>query len=145
MAFFGSPIPTAVRRLIQDCIGSAAQLEVLLLLWEQRHLDWNADEVSRELRSAPELAARSLADLHAAGLLTVTAAGTAPPAAGKDAPAENRYRFDPVNAEDAATVEALHRAYRERRYSVLDVIYSRPADGTLRAFSDAFRLRRDDD
>lgn len=153
MAYGSSNNPPAdVKQLIDEHIGSAAQLEVLLLLWERRQMDWSADEVSRELRSAPELAGRSLAELEAAGLLDCTTRGTTLPRIGKDAPGESRYRFPAEDAVLSMTMERLEKLYRERRYSVLDMIYARPTrTGTptpptdsARAFADAFRLRRDD-
>jgi len=147
---FGSKIPADVRRLIEEHIGSAAQLEVLLLVWERRQMDWSADEVSRELRSTPDIAGRSLSELAAAGLLHCSTSGDTLPVPGKDAPGEARYRFPVGDDALAQTLGALEKAYRERRYSVLDLIYARPAPGqappdSARAFSDAFRLRRNED
>lgn len=149
---FGSKIPADVRRLIDEHIGSAAQLEVLLLLWERRQMDWSADEVSRELRSTPDIAGRSLAELTGARLLTCSTSGETLPAPGKDAPGEARYRFPAEDESLARTLAALEKAYRERRYSIIDLIYARPTPGSVtgqadsaRAFSDAFRIRRDED
>ena len=44
----------------------------------------------------------------------------------------------------AKVVAAVADAYAERRYTVIDVIFSKPAE-RIRVFADAFRLRQDDD
>jgi hypothetical protein len=135
----GSDIPPPVKRFLHDCITSAAQLEALLLLAEQAHTDWTATEVSAELRSNPSHMTAVLTELHAAGLLAATDAS-----ADKDTEQEIRYRYQPASEPQARAVEALAKAYRERRHSVLAVIYSPREPDSLRAFSDAFRLRRED-
>lgn len=129
--------------------------------------DWSAEEVSSELRSEPNLIARALGDLSLAGLLVQVLPG--------QRPLTSRYCFQPRDAGLSQAVVALNTQYRERRYAVLDAIYSRPSEieppafavtdasadppppspdtssGTggrpvsgLRAFSDAFRLRREE-
>jgi hypothetical protein len=53
------------------------------------------------------------------------------------------YRYA-ANAELGRAVDDLAVAYAERRYAVIELIFSRPTD-KLQFFSRAFRLRRDDD
>ena len=126
-------IPAEVKRLIHDRFNSVEQMEVFLLLREQSSREWNAVEVSRELRIQPESAATRLADLHAGGLLARSGADPDTP--------QYRYRPDTSDLERAA--DGLARAYKERRYTVIDLIFAKPAD-TIRTFSDAFRIRRED-
>ena len=71
-----------------------------------------------------------LQELHRAKLLT---------ASGSDPLV---YRFNPASP-DAPVVAALETIYKVRRVSVISFIYSKPTD-PLRAFSDAFRLRKDE-
>lgn len=128
-------IPADVRRLIHDRFNSVEQLEVFLLLREQSEREWNAVEVSRELRIQPESAATRLADLHAGGLLV---RGT-----GGDANALP-YRYRPADSSLERTADGLAKAYKERRYTVIDLIFARPTDN-IRTFSDAFRIRKGTD
>jgi hypothetical protein len=53
------------------------------------------------------------------------------------------YKYQPINAELAAAVEALASAYAERRLKVLEFLFSKPM-APLRVFSDAFRIRKDE-
>jgi hypothetical protein len=52
------------------------------------------------------------------------------------------YHFAPATSELEAGVVAVAQAYLTRRVAVIEMIYARPSDN-LRAFSDAFRLRKE--
>jgi hypothetical protein len=52
-------LPEPVRRLIVDCIGSAGELEILLLVHRATERSWTADEVDAELRVGRDRAART--------------------------------------------------------------------------------------
>jgi len=103
-------------------------LEILLLLFagESTPLD-----VSRTLCTSFESAKARLEELHRAKLLTLIGSADSP-----------KYRFNSSSAE-AATVADLEKVYKMRRVSMISFIYSKPTD-PLRAFSDAFRLRKDE-
>ena len=125
------PIPEIVRRFIIDHINSVESLEVLLLLSSGTIREYTPEEVSRTLYTSLESATARLRELHRSKLLvTVDNAGTP------------KYRFDPAS-RDARVVAELEKVYRMRRVSVISFIYSNPTD-PLRAFSDAFRLRKDE-
>jgi hypothetical protein len=53
-----------------------------------------------------------------------------------------KYRFNPASPE-AGLVGELEKIYKARRVSIISFIYSKPTD-PLRAFSDAFRLRKEE-
>jgi len=125
------PIPEKVRRFIVDHINSVESLEILLLLFADTGREWSALEVGRTLYTRPESAAAQLQELHRAKLLLAIAGGEAP-----------KYRFHAASPE-AAIVADLEKVYKTRRVSVISFIYSKPTD-PLRAFSDAFRLRKDE-
>jgi hypothetical protein len=127
-------IPADVKRLIHNHINSVEQLEVFLLLREQSDREWNAVEVSRELRIQPESAATRLAALTEGRLLASTG--------GADKTALC-YRYQPATSDLERAASGLSAAYKERRYSVIDLIFSKPTDN-IRTFSDAFRIRRED-
>lgn len=125
-----SGIPAAVEGFIQENIPSVEQLEVLLLLSQSPDKEWSALEISRELYRQPESVATRLEALRDRGLLS----------ARQDTQLFYRYS---AGAEQQEIVKNLDRAYRERKDAVIRLIFSRPADN-LRAFSDAFRIRRSD-
>lgn len=113
------------------------------MLAERDQETWTAEEVSSALRSSPEMATQALNSLKDNGLLSATFGNANESTeAGKTAsiPA---YRYAPINQAKAATVLSLKRLYHERRFAILDLIYARPdPNSDIRAFSDAFRIRR---
>ena len=125
------PIPESVRRFIIEHINSVESLEILLLLSTGTIREYTAEEVSRTLRTGLESAGAHLQKLHRAKLLVTTENESLP-----------KYRFDPASPE-AGVISELEKIYKTRRVSVISFIYSNPAD-PLRAFSDAFRLRKDE-
>jgi hypothetical protein len=135
-----SDIPPDVRSFIHDCIGSAAQLEILLLLFGKRERAWNASEISDELRSEPNLVAGVLTDLMDSGLLSAEAASP-------QSTLTTRYRYNPKKSSVDPVVMSLMQLYKERRHSIMDVIYNKPqtpppGTGSIQAFADAFRWNR---
>ena len=120
-------IAAHVRAFIAERVDSVAQLEVLLLLHARPDRGWTARDVAAELRIDPNWAERQLAELPRRALAA---------ASGES------YRYAPATAELADAVAGLAKAYAERRVTVINLIFSRPAD-TLRSFADAFRLRKD--
>lgn len=119
-----------VRSLITSCIDSVVQLEVLLLLHAQPDKRWVASDLARELRIDSAWAEGQLAQLCARNLLTCSS---------DPAPI---YQYGPGTSDLERAVAGLAQAYMDRRVSVISLIYSKPADA-LRSFSDAFKLRKD--
>ena len=124
-------IPAEVKAFIADNLGSVVQLETLLLLHGAPEREWTADEVASDLRIDRNWAEGQLEVLCAEKL--ADCAGGPP----------RRYRFGPADPKQRAAVDALAKAYAERRVTVISLIFAKPV-ATLRAFSDAYRLRRDD-
>jgi hypothetical protein len=56
-----------------------------------------------------------------------------------DAASPSRYRFQPVDERLGATVRLVAETYRERRVTVVTLIYSKPSDA-VRDLAKAFRL-----
>jgi hypothetical protein len=128
----GDEISPEVRRFIHNTINSVEQLEVLLFLMSNADRDWSAREVSDRVRLAPDSVEAKLTDLQGARLLTVRENG------------ETRYCYAPdSNALAKEVAESLDRAYRERKDTVIQLIFSRPLSN-IRVFADAFRIRRDE-
>jgi hypothetical protein len=136
-------IPEPIRWFLHKKITSSAQLEALLLIAEPTALSkerngWSVAEVTAELRSEFNLIAAALAGLVEGGLLVESSS---------PADAETRFRFSPSTELLREHTEGLAVLYRERRHSILAVIYepreqsSGSAIDPARAFSDAFRFR----
>lgn len=123
-------IPENIRRFIVEHINSVESLEILLLLFARPAEELTPEAVSRKLCTSLESAAGQLRELQRARLLV--SISTEPP----------KYRFN-LESPEAPLVPQLEKVYRERRVSVISFIYSKPSD-PLRAFSDAFRLRKDE-
>lgn len=125
-------IPPRVQRFIATHIDSIEKLEVLLLLRSRAEREWNARDVSQELRITEASAAARLEDLTARRLLVKVSGSTL------------SYRYGPVGAEDEQDVGELQATYSTRRVSVISFIFSKPLD-KVRGFAEAFRLKRDKD
>ena len=124
-------LPQDAKRLIADHITSVEQLEILLLLHGQPDQQWSVKAVAEQMRTSEQSAASRLADLEARGFLKSSD--------GLDA----TYRFLPADPRRAREVDELAQVYGERRYTVIDLIFSKPIDN-LRVYADAFRFRKDD-
>lgn len=125
-------ISARVQDFIARHIESVVQLEILLLLREGAGREFCPHQVAEELKIAPSWAGPHLRVLADRGMLARTE--------GKDP----HYRYAPNTVELRSAIDELAQNYAERRVSVTALIFSRPPT-PLREFSDAFRLRRDND
>jgi hypothetical protein len=116
-----------VYRFLYHNIDSVEQLEVLLLLRRSPERGWTAEEVAQTLYSHPSSILHRLSSLAGRGLLRELEPAT--------------YQYAPRSAELHATVTRVAETYRERRVAVITLIASKPIEN-VRAFSDAFRIRR---
>ena len=115
---------------VRNSVRSIWALELLLLLRRSSPRAIPPDELVRVLRATPSLIHRCLAELQKAGVVTRTQNGEA--------------RFEPDNPELALLCDGLDRASVERPIALRDAITSSTND-KLRNFSDAFKLRKDDE
>jgi hypothetical protein len=115
-----------LEQFIANNIQSVEELEILLLLHRSPETFWAVEAISQHLGIKPELVSSRAHELERKGLLK----------AGESGPI---FRFDNAEPDAVATVSELDIAYRDRRISVLNAIYS--ANLTrLRTFADAFKL-----
>jgi predicted transcriptional regulator len=121
-----------VQNFITGHIRSIAQLELLLFLADKPARTMTVKEAAKELYTAEGMTLPLLESLRAIGLVSV------------DAGPEPRYAYAPKTPELAAVVANLAQAYRERRVTIINLIYSAPLE-QLRNFSDAFRIRKQED
>ncbi|HEU4407639.1 MAG TPA: hypothetical protein VFS43_20405 [Polyangiaceae bacterium] len=119
--------PDELKRFVATHLDTVDQLEVLLLLQRRPAEVWTPQRVSDELRTSPMSAAVRLARLCATGLCEEVEGGV---------------RLRPADASVERAIQLVTAAYRERRVSLIALIYARPPEG-VRAFADAFRLKRD--
>jgi hypothetical protein len=122
-------LPDDVRRFVSDHINSVEQLEVLLLLKAGAEREWTAGDVSQALYTTPAAAAMRLADLAQRGFIS------------SNAVQEPLFRYRPAGEIDKS-IERLAELYKERRVSVISLIYSKPHQ-QVQAFADAFKIRKD--
>jgi hypothetical protein len=120
-------LPADVHQFLYQNIESVEHLEVLVLLLRRPERGWSPDEVARELYSHPASISRRLAMLLGQGLLREIEHGC--------------YQYAPRTSELHATVLRVADTYHERRVAVITLIASKPVEN-VRAFSDAFRIRR---
>jgi hypothetical protein len=124
-------ISPEVRLFIHRTINSVEQLEVLLFMMSNPDRDWSTEEVARQIRVPPASVNAKLEELHEARLLKVERTAT------------SCFRYAPDSAAlEAEVAESLDRAYRERKDTIIKLIFSRPLNN-IRVFADAFRIRRD--
>jgi DNA-binding Lrp family transcriptional regulator len=120
-------ISDRVRSLVGEHIVSVEQLEVLLLLHQHRDREWSAAQVNDEIKSSVNSVRERLANLESRGFLRRQG---------------DRYRYDAANVNDAAVAE-LAIAYLQRRFTIIEMIFSKPLE-KLRGFARAFKIRGDD-
>ena len=119
---------SAFRTFVRRYIDSVEQVEVLLILRANPARDWSIDEISAILRSSAHSIGARLAGLTMLGFATGTP--------------EHGYRYAASGDADAA-IEELEREYGARRFSVIEMIFTKP--DAARNFADAFRLRSTDE
>lgn len=113
-------------------IHSLEELQLLLALMQTPDRWWDATAAARELGLARPAARRGLDALAARNLLDIRITG------------DVRYRFHPGTGELRAAARAIEDAYRANPLAVVQLVTQTGRRG-LRDFSDAFRIRRDDD
>jgi hypothetical protein len=96
---------------------------VLLILHANPERVWTVQEISAILRSSPYAIESRMPGLIAAKLAIAVEGG---------------YRYA-ASGRPHAFVEQLQDEYSARRFSVIELIFSRP--DPLRSFADAFRIR----
>lgn len=116
-----------LQKFISGFVHSVEQLEILCLLAEAGEKLWTAEEVFRCIQSSQKSVSECLKKFTREGFL-VEEKGT--------------FRFSPKQDTHKEFVLTLARAYRERRVTVVEMIYRKPED-SIQHFADAFRWRKD--
>lgn len=113
-------------------VHSIGALDLLMLMRDDTERWWTVDDVRDALRCPPRWAAVHLEGMREGGLLAAN--GNSP----------RRYAFRPRDEPLRTAVDDLAEAYSTRTSDVVKLIFSVPGP-ELRAFSDAFRLRHDEE
>jgi hypothetical protein len=117
----------AFRTFINKNITSVEQIEVLLILHANPDRVWTVSEISAILRSSPYAIESRMPGLISAKLAKALDAGFQYTASGRT----------------HAFVEMLQAEYTARRFSVIELVFSK--GDPLQSFADAFRLKEEDD
>jgi biotin operon repressor len=118
----------AFRTFVNKNITSVEQIEVLLILLANPERAWSINEISAILRSSPNSIGSRLDTLRRAGL--------ASPVEGQG------YRYA-ATGRSHEMVEMLQEEYGARRFSVIELVFSRP--DAARSFAEAFRFKDEND
>lgn len=116
------------RTFINKNINSVEQIEVLLILLANPERVWTIDEISAIMRSSRNSIRSRLESLTARKLAAAVE--------------DQGYRYS-ASGRLHAMVEVLAEEYGERRFSVIELVFSRP--DAARSFADAFRLRESEE
>lgn len=118
------PLQSFIARYIQ----SVEKLEIVLLFFREPMRTRTQAEIVQLIQSSPGAINQKLDQLTAEGFVTKEPDGS--------------YRFQPKSTTITNDVALLDEAYRHRRTKVIEAIFSRTTE-ELRAFSDAFKLRKE--
>jgi hypothetical protein len=116
---------------MQANVESLEQLELLRVLSEDPNQEWELAPLGREVQCDPPAAESHLAALSSRGLLTVITRGT-----------EKFYRHGCGSPALDKMLSRLLQIYKERPVSMIRLVYVQATD-RLRAFADAFRVRKE--
>jgi hypothetical protein len=123
-------IPELVREFIGRHVHSIEQLEILLLVANSGGRAWTATDVSSELRISPDSSESRLRQFVSDGLMRASGEG-----------ANTAFMFSPKGDRESHSVHLLGQCYRDRRVSIIELIFSRPSD-TIQTFADAFKIKK---
>jgi hypothetical protein len=131
-----SDVPAPVQQFLLEHVESYEQLEILLLLRSEAPVIWTEARLSEHLRLSATLTAEAVGTLVAQGLLQRQVEGSG-------------LLFAPRAAEQAQAAAELARSYALQRLEIVKLMNAnairRMRTEALRAFADAFVLRKDHD
>jgi hypothetical protein len=125
------PIPGDIVRFMQANIESLEQLELLRVLSEDPHREWKEEPLGTEAQAGSQVTTH-LTALSSRGLVTVVTTGGV-----------SSYRHGGQSPQLNEMLGRLLQAYKERPVTMIRLVYAQAKD-PLRAFADAFRLRKEE-
>jgi hypothetical protein len=127
----GGDLSEKARRFVAEAFASVEDVEILLFLRQKPTEALSASTVARRLSLAPDLASERMRGLHALGLLAARDEGV------------RFYRYAPTRPGAEPAMDEVAEVYARRPAAVLSVLVA-ARSRSVRAFSDAFRLRKDE-
>lgn len=121
------PLPSDVRRLIEEHIDSVAQLEALVLMKNNNCADWTAATIAKRLYIAEDEAAKVLSHLCDRKLIQIGADGG--------------YRFAPEPEGVARTSSLLVEHHTTHLIPITRLIHTKPH--RIQQFANAFKFRKE--
>jgi hypothetical protein len=125
------PLPEPIARFLDEQVESIDQLEILRILGEDREREWDVVALAGEVQAKPQAVHDHLTAMSARGLLVL---------ATREAGLFCRHGASTPELE--AMVGRLLQLYKERPVTMIKLVYDRARD-PLRAFADAFRIRKE--
>lgn len=125
------PLPDEAVRFLDEHIDSIEQIEILRVLAEDPSREWGAADLAPAVQAAPDAVAAHLVAFGTRGLAATVVRGGA-----------TFGRYQPRTPELAALAARVLTLYRERPVTMIKYVYAKAA-GRLKAFADAFKLRKD--
>lgn len=121
-------VSAPLQSFLQQRLPSIEQIEIVLLLRDQRDRAWAATEVAASLGMPAESAAMRLFLLASAGVLLFEASGVP------------KYRYSSADDATDALITELAEAFENDRPSVAAAVGAPP--DPIRSFADAFKLKK---
>jgi DNA helicase HerA-like ATPase len=118
-------IPADLRDFIANSIDSVGQLEALLLLRDNADKAWDVLQLAKRLYVNEVEAASILAHLVEQDFVIQQ---------------DESYRYD-SQGKQAVTIDRLAEAYAHQLIPITNLIHTKPRG--IRAFADAFKIKRD--
>lgn len=124
-----NPVSQELSRFIARYIHSVEQLEILCLVSSNPAKSWSVGEVLHEVQSAEQSISSCLKKFQEDGFLV-------------SRKKEGMFQFSPTQPSLADSVRDLSKTYRERRVTIVEMIYKKPSD-PIQDFAEAFRFKKD--
>jgi hypothetical protein len=125
-------LPDEIRKFVDEYITSVDRIEILRVLSERPDREYRIDELSKEIQAPRDRVIGEVTSMQAQGLLATEMQSDSISA-----------KYSPRNAVIAGQLEKLIALYRERPVTMIRFVYER-AHARLRAFSDAFKFRKEE-
>jgi len=127
-------ISAPIVRFLRHEMESVRELETLLAL-RASAAPRTTEALAAELRSGARWTEQQLEGLRAKGLVQVATDDSGSPG----------YLYAPRSTDLAAIVDAAADLFAKRRSTVIRLIFADTEQDVLRSFSDAFRIRREEE
>jgi len=122
--------PGSVEQFIVDEIDSVPHLEALLLLWRDAPRQCSVRQLADQLYVTLGRASAIAEDLHRRGLIE------------REPRHDGAYFYDKRSEERNDLIAEVEVTYRRELIRISGIIHSKASPG-IRAFADAFRLRKE--